>query len=114
MTTDAAPLAAHEISFFKRYGYLIKRRAIDHVRCDRALDRMWESAPPSIRRDDPATWRPIPASAASDDALLTLNGSRWQLRAASTEASLIDIVWGTFLTGVTASAAAFAALKFAK
>ena len=93
MTLDPTPLAAHEISFFKRHGYLIKRRAIDRARCDRALDRMWESAPASIRRDDPETWRPVPASEASDDPLLTLGGSRWQLRAAGTEAALVDIVW---------------------
>jgi hypothetical protein len=99
MTLDPTPLAAHEISFFKRHGYLIKRRAIDRARCDRALDRMWESAPASIRRDDPETWRPVPASEASDDPLLTLGGSRWQLRAAGTEAALVDIVWNAPLKG---------------
>jgi uncharacterized membrane protein len=36
------------------------------------------------------------------------------LKVWSVKVSVIDIVWGTFLTGVTASAAAFAALKFAK
>jgi len=36
------------------------------------------------------------------------------LKVWSLKVTVIDIVWGTFLTGVTASAAAFAALKFAK
>jgi uncharacterized membrane protein len=36
------------------------------------------------------------------------------LKVWSLKITVIDIVWGTFLTGVTASAAAFAALKFAK
>lgn len=36
------------------------------------------------------------------------------LKVWSVKITVIDIVWGTFLTGVTASAAAFAALKFAK
>jgi uncharacterized membrane protein len=33
----------------------------------------------------------------------------WTLRV-----TLLDIAWGTILTGITASAGAFAALKFAK
>lgn len=36
------------------------------------------------------------------------------LKVWSLKITVIDIVWGTFLTGITASAAAFAALKFAK
>ncbi len=36
------------------------------------------------------------------------------LKVWSLKVSIIDIVWGTFLTGVTASAAAFAAIRFAK
>lgn len=36
------------------------------------------------------------------------------LKVWSLKVTVIDIVWGTFLTGITASAAAFAALKFAK
>lgn len=36
------------------------------------------------------------------------------LKVWSLKVSIIDIVWGTFLTGVTASAAAFAAIRLAK
>lgn len=36
------------------------------------------------------------------------------LKVWSVKVTVIDIIWGTFLTGVTASAAAFVALKFAK
>ncbi len=36
------------------------------------------------------------------------------LKVWSLKVSIIDIVWGTLLTGVTASAAAFAAIRFVK
>ncbi len=36
------------------------------------------------------------------------------LKVWSVKVTVIDIIWGTFLTGITASAAAFVALKFAK
>ena len=86
-------LTEEELSFFKRYGYLIKRRALDAELCERVLDRMWRSAPAGVRRDDPETWRPIARDASSDDALLVQQDTRWQLRSASTEQDLIDLVY---------------------
>lgn len=93
--TDQEPpaLSAEELSFFKTYGYLIKRGALDRQHCARVLDRMWQSAPPSLNREDPETWKPIPDGEASADPLLVLQGSRWQLRAAATERQLIDLVF---------------------
>ncbi len=91
-------LSAEELSFFKSYGYLIKRRALDAALCQRALERMWESAPKSVKRDDPETWGPIGTEDSSDDALLVTQGTRWQLRSASTEQDLIDLMYSEQIT----------------
>ena len=93
MTADFTPLSEQELSFFKTWGYLIKRRAVDRDRCDVALDRMWVSAPSSVKRDDPSTWRAVPRDDESDDPLRLVKGAKWQLRAASTEQALIDVVF---------------------
>ena len=100
-------LSPEELCFFKKYGYLIRKRALDRVACEAALERMWQTAPASIKRDDPATWRPIPDEEASDDPLLVLQQTRWQLRGAATEQALIDLVfkrplvsWAEQLLGV--------------
>ncbi len=92
-------LSSEELCFFKTYGYLIKRRALNPQDCASVLERMWQSAPASIRRDDPTTWQPLSASEESDDPLLYLQGTRWQLRSAATEAALIDLVFSQPLRG---------------
>ncbi|MFT7688466.1 MAG: hypothetical protein ACI9FB_003830 [Candidatus Azotimanducaceae bacterium] len=87
------PLTSEELSFFKQYGYLIKRQAISISGCKRALDRMWETAPEGIKRDDPSTWKSISESAEFDDSLLVKKGTRWQLRSSSTEAEIIELAY---------------------
>ena len=87
-------LSPEALSFFKRFGYLILRGAVDRQLCARAVDLMWETAPASIQRDDPATWKPIAADEASDDTLLVKQGTRWQMRTAGTQADLIALAYG--------------------
>jgi hypothetical protein len=86
-------LSSEELCFFKKYGYLIKRKAVDVALCRRAVDRMWETAPEHLDRHDPGTWRAIPEDQSSDDPLLVKVGTRWQLRAASTEETLLDVAF---------------------
>jgi hypothetical protein len=86
-------LSAEELCFFKEFGYLIKHRAADIDLCERILDRMWQTAPSYLDRNDPSTWKPIPEDESSDDALLIKQGARWQFRGASTEQALIDLVF---------------------
>ena len=50
------PLTTDELRFFKRNGYLVKRRVLDPALMERARARLWEGAPPGRRRDDPDTW----------------------------------------------------------
>ncbi|HEY5645881.1 MAG TPA: phytanoyl-CoA dioxygenase family protein [Pseudomonadales bacterium] len=86
-------LTAEELSFFKHYGYLLKRRALDTALCAEVLDRMWDSAPPSLKRNDPTTWHAVPPEEESDDPLRTVQGTRWQLREASCEQAVIDLAF---------------------
>eukprot|EP01043_Picozoa_sp_COSAG02_P090512 COSAG02_NODE_27351_length_611_cov_1.808594_1_plen_98_part_01 len=37
-------------------GFVIKHGALDPQLMAQARDLLWESAPPSLRRDDPSTW----------------------------------------------------------
>ena len=82
--TNMTPLTAEELCFFKQYGYLLKSKAVAKSACELALDRMWATAPAGIKRDDPATWKPISEAEQSNDPLLIKQDTRWQLRAAST------------------------------
>lgn len=52
-------LADREIQFFKRNGYLVKRRILDPGAMNRAIDRAWCELPPHFDREDPATWRGV-------------------------------------------------------
>lgn len=93
MIEDLVRLTEEELCFFKQFGYLIKRQAVPKALCERALDRMWQTAPASIKRDDPATWKPIAPGETSDDPLLVKQGVRWQYRGASTEAEVIEVAF---------------------
>ena len=86
-------LSIEEICFFKQFGYLIKRRVLDKARCADAIDRMWETAPPSIKRNDPSTWGPIPEAECSDDPLLYKQHNRWQYRGAGTAPWMIELAF---------------------
>ena len=90
-------LTTEELSFFKTYGYLLKRKAADPDLCERVLDRMWETAPAHLKRDEPSSWKPVPANESSDDPLLVKQGTRWQFRGASTEQELIDLMFSNQL-----------------
>ncbi|MFT4677281.1 MAG: hypothetical protein ACJAX5_000505 [Patiriisocius sp.] len=87
-------LSNEELSFFKKYGYLVKRKGATTEQCQQVLDLMWTSAPENLNRDDPGTWGPIPQEMESADPLLIKQGSRWQYRAAATDPLLIDLVFG--------------------
>ena len=86
-------LTTEELSFFKQHGYLLKSQAIPKTLCEQLVDRMWATAPAHLDRDDPDTWTKVPEAHASNDPLLVQQGTRWQLRSASTEQLLIDAAW---------------------
>jgi hypothetical protein len=92
-------LTPDEINFFKSEGYLIKKGALPQSDCKAAVDRMWESSPDFLKRDDPSTWRPIPADEGSDDPLLTKRDTRWQYRSVGTEKWLLDLAYSQKIVG---------------
>lgn len=91
-------LSSEELSFFKRHGYLIKSRALAAEQCERLLARMWESAPAHLQENDRTSWTAVPAEAEHDDSVLVQQGTRWQLRSASTEAPLIEAAYSPQIT----------------
>ena len=49
-------LTEAELVTFREEGFVIKYNALDPELMARARDLLWESAPPSLRRNDPSTW----------------------------------------------------------
>ena len=101
-----ASLTSEELTFFKRFGYLIKSAALAPEVCEQLLERMWESAPASLSRQDPETYGILPEHEWSADPLRTISKDKWQYRALGTEPLLIDImtrsalfVWAEQLLG---------------
>jgi hypothetical protein len=87
------PLSNEELCFFKTYGYLIKRRVLDETDCADAIDRMWQTAPASIKRDNPSTWGPVPLAERSDDPLLVKQHAKWQHRAEGTAPWMLKLAF---------------------
>ena len=81
-----------ELSFFKRYGYLVKRQVLTTTQCESLLDAMWESAPSTLKRDNPDTWGPIPMEAQSDESTRLISRNKWQYRAIGTLPMITDIM----------------------
>lgn len=89
-----------EIEFFKENGYLIKRGILDTELMERARERLWQGAPPTLKRDDPDTWvGPFPES--TDDPNSVWYDFTWKFREPGSEDWMVqllaknEIVWGT-------------------
>lgn len=86
-------LSDEEVAFFKTWGYLILRRVLDPALLARARARLWDAAPPSMRRDDPGSWvGPIAAAEEDDSRENHRKGYRWQYRAIGDEPWMIDLL----------------------
>lgn len=54
---DDEPLSQDDISFFKRNGYILLKKAFSKTSAAEVVDRIWERmAEDGIRRDDPNSW----------------------------------------------------------
>ena len=79
-------LSTEDLRFFKENGYLIKRGVLDPDLCARARDRLWQGAPPRLRRDDPDTWvGPFRPEEENEDGSNHRKGFRWNFREPGTE-----------------------------
>lgn len=92
-------LTEEELCFFKAFGYLLKRAVLPKDACEDAIDRMWQTAPPGVRRADPATWKPVRNEDASEDPLLIHQGTRWQYRSDGTRKWLLDLAYNDTIVG---------------
>ena len=81
-------LSTEELTFFKQYGYLIKRSVLsaDHVNAARSHVDIGTGG---IERDRPDTWGPIPETAHSSDATYVVSRNKWQYRSISTHPSVL-------------------------
>ena len=55
-------LTVSQIAQFKREGFLVLPGVVDPELCRQARDQMWDTIAeyrPSMKRDDPSTWRPF-------------------------------------------------------
>ena len=74
-------LSNEDILFFKREGYLIKRKVLNPDLMARARNRLWEGAPPSMDRYVPETWAgPIKKEEECEDTMNRKGGFRWNFR----------------------------------
>ncbi|MEC9377498.1 MAG: phytanoyl-CoA dioxygenase family protein [Candidatus Latescibacterota bacterium] len=91
MTTP--PLSDHQLSFFKTHGYLILRQILDPALLAKARARLWDAAPPSMRRDDPTSWvGPVSTKEESDDRDNYRRGFRWQYRKIGPEPWMVEML----------------------
>jgi hypothetical protein len=89
----SGPLDEEHIVHFKSYGFLIMRRVLDPVLLARARARLWDAAPPSMRRDNPDTWTgPIKATEEDTGRDNYRKGFRWQYRAIGSAGWMIDLL----------------------
>jgi hypothetical protein len=79
-------LTPEEVSFFKREGYLFKRKVFNPELMTKARDALWAGAPARMKRDDPSTWfgpfREDEENPGPDNRCL---GHMWKFRAVSSE-----------------------------
>ena len=86
-------LSPFEISFFKREGYLIKRRAMDPKLMKRARERMWVGVPPRFKRGDPDSWiGPFREDEKTDDGNNLRRGYSWKYREPGSEDWIIEML----------------------
>ena len=89
---EISSLDGEELSFFKHYGYLIKKQVISAQSCQILCDQLWETAPKHLDRKNPGTWRPIPSEHGSPDPILSLNDTKWQYRGAGTTIEQLSVM----------------------
>ena len=108
--SEGMRLTEAELLAFREEGFVIKHNALDPELMAKARDLLWESAPPSLRRDDPETWigpiktedegimlmrdgvpTRIPAGMIHGTATVNQSGFSWRCRTAGAERSILDM-----------------------
>jgi hypothetical protein len=103
-------LTEAELVMFREEGFVVKYGVLDPALMAEARDLLWASAPPSVRRDEPASWvgpiRPedegivlmrdgvatrIPAGMIHGTATVNQSGFSWRCRTAGAERCMLDM-----------------------
>ena len=86
-------LSDEQIARFKTDGVLIVRRVLDPGLLARARARLWDAAPPSLRRDDPSSWAgPIRPEEEDEARGNYRKGFRWQYRSLGNLPWMVDLL----------------------
>ena len=86
-------LTTAELRFFRRNGYLIKRKVMDPDLMAEARRRLWDDPPPSMQPDDPRTWvGPLPEADLSPDLDNHRGEYRWQYRLIGSEPWIVRML----------------------
>ena len=86
-------LSKEEMYFFKKNGYLIKRKVLDPQLMERARTRLWDGAPPGRTRQDPASWvGPFKPEEESGDSSNARRGFRWNFREPGDEPWMVRLL----------------------
>eukprot|EP01048_Picozoa_sp_COSAG05_P013571 COSAG05_NODE_1460_length_4825_cov_20.784173_1_plen_141_part_10 len=107
-------LTEAQLVTFREEGFVVLFGALDPELMRRARDLLWESAPPSLRRDDPTTWGPIakedegivlmreggaqsrlPAGMIHGTPTVNWSGCSWRCRTSGSEQAILDLTANT-------------------
>lgn len=89
----AIRLTEDEMRFFKRNGFVIKRKVIAPERLAQALAVFWERAPAQLRPDDPASWMgPFREEFHFSDGTDQIQDYRWNLRTVGADAWMMNLI----------------------
>lgn len=86
-------LTTEELRFFKRNGYLIKRKVMDPALMAEARRRLWDDPPRSMQPLEPESWvGPLPAADHSADPDNQRSEYRWQYRRIGAEPWIVRML----------------------
>lgn len=96
-------LTAEQMAFFKAQGYLLIPGLLDVQRCAEVRDLMWDALPENaaLSRHDPSSHvGPFSEFDQDHNSLHVREGYRWLNRRLGVHPAVVDLVYGTALTGI--------------
>lgn len=86
-------LTLDEMRFFKRNGFVIKRKALKQDSLKKAHEVFWDNAPSQLQRHEPSSWiGPFRDEFNWDDGTDKINGFRWNLRTVGNDEWMMDLI----------------------
>ena len=83
----------NEMRFFKRNGFVIKRKLLNQELLAEAHEAYWEKVPAQLKRDDPATWvGPFREEFHIDDGTDLIRGHTWKMRTVGEDEWMMKLI----------------------